>query len=238
MYFHIHVDGAYGAYFTSMVHNKKAEHWNSLSEYTTRQLKLISEADSITFDPHKTGYVPYACGGIIYKDSRLKDQLNFHAPVIYDGKTPNMSIYGIEGSRPGNVAAGLYMSLSVMPLERSGHGELLERTLMNTKIFCASLYELEKKTFSYFHADRTGKKKEMKKKLKCLPLPRRYTEEYQSGERELEDRAYEIIAKTEPAEMERMIRGSIYEKFYLHLGPDLNIVCFSLNFSPNASLRQ
>ena len=42
MYFHIHVDGAYGAYFTSMTRNQKAEHWNSLSSHTTRQLGMIS----------------------------------------------------------------------------------------------------------------------------------------------------------------------------------------------------
>ena len=182
--------------------------------------------------------MPFGCGGIIYKDSRLKDQINFHAPVIYDGIAPNMSIYGVEGSKPGNVAAGLYLSLSVMPLERSGHGELLERTMMNTKIFCASLYQLEKKIFPYSYVDGEGRKQVMQKKFKCLQLSRRYSEKHQSKERYSEDKAYELIAKIEPTEMERMIKGSIYEKYYLHLGPDFNIVCFCLNFPSNTSLKQ
>ncbi len=31
--------------------------------------RAISEADSVTIDPHKMGYVPYAAGGIVIKRS-------------------------------------------------------------------------------------------------------------------------------------------------------------------------
>ena len=77
----------------------------------------------------------------------------------------------------------------------------------------------------------------MEKSFKCLHLSRKYSEKHQ-GEAELEEEAYQLITKAQPAEMERVIKGSIYEKFFLHLGPDLNIVCFCLNFPSNASLKQ
>lgn len=71
LYFHWHIDGAYGGYFCSLL-RKKGTFWNSISNYTERQLSLYNQADSITFDPHKTGYVPYSCGGIIYRNYRVR----------------------------------------------------------------------------------------------------------------------------------------------------------------------
>jgi glutamate/tyrosine decarboxylase-like PLP-dependent enzyme len=94
LYFHFHIDGAYGAYFCSLLKLQR-QYWNSISPYTAKQLSLFDKADSITFDPHKTGYVPYSCGGIIYRNHRLRDNLNFSAPYIYTGTEPNMAIYGI-----------------------------------------------------------------------------------------------------------------------------------------------
>lgn len=62
---------------------------------------------------------------------------------MFDGSNPNVSIYGIEGSRGGSSAISLYLSLSVLPLRRDGHGEILERTIRNSKIFLAALYQIE-----------------------------------------------------------------------------------------------
>ena len=101
---------------------KSAKQGNSFSEHVEKQLKLFHIADSITFDPHKTGYVPYSCGGIIYKNHKLRDNLSFSAPYIYTGAEPNMAIYGVEGSKPGSAVTSVYLSLAVLPLERSGHG--------------------------------------------------------------------------------------------------------------------
>lgn len=95
LYFHFHIDGAYGGYFVSMIRDRKPEHWNSYSKFVDDQLHEFCNADSITFDPHKTGYVPYTCGGIIYRNHRLRDNLSFSAPYIYTGAEPNMSIYGV-----------------------------------------------------------------------------------------------------------------------------------------------
>lgn len=72
-----------------------------------------------------------------------------------------MAIYGIEGSKPGSAVTSVYLSVAVLPLNRSGHGELLERTMMNTKIFCASLYQLEKIPVKYeYQVEEGGKEVE------------------------------------------------------------------------------
>ena len=75
--------------------------------------------------------------------------MNFSAPYIFTGAEPNMAIYGVEGSKPGCAVTSVYLSLAVLPLVRSGHGELLERTMMNSKIFVATLYQMEKRKFRY-----------------------------------------------------------------------------------------
>ena len=105
-----------------MLKEMKKHHWNSLSEYATIQLKMVSLSDSITVDPHKVGYAPLGAGSLLYRNQYLKNQLNFSAPVIFDGKSPNMSIFGMEGSKQGFVVAGVYLSHSVLPLNRSHHG--------------------------------------------------------------------------------------------------------------------
>ena len=58
-------------------------------------MKMVPYADSITLDPHKAGYIPFAAGTILYRNQYLKDQINFNAPYMFDGKSPSMSIYGI-----------------------------------------------------------------------------------------------------------------------------------------------
>lgn len=122
LYFHFHIDGAYGGYFCTLLRHAPENDFISVSSYLRTQLSVYHTADSITFDPHKTGYVPYACGGIIYRNNRLRDNLNFSAPYIYTGAEPNMAIYGVEGSKPGAAVTAVYLSNAVLPLERSGHG--------------------------------------------------------------------------------------------------------------------
>lgn len=95
LYFHFHIDAAYGGYYCAMLKDMKETHWNSLSQYAAKQFKMVPHSDSITLDPHKAGYVPFGAGGLLYRNQYLKNQLNFSAPYMFDGKSPNMSIYGL-----------------------------------------------------------------------------------------------------------------------------------------------
>lgn len=244
LYFHFHIDGAYGGYFVSMIRNRFPSQVNSYSDFVEKQLQMFGRSDSITFDPHKTGYVPYTCGGIIYRNHRLRDNLSFSAPYIYTGAEPNMAIYGIEGSKPGSSVTSVYLSLQVLPLVRSGHGELLERTLMNTKIFTASLYGINDIKFQYDYVTEKGEKKKLVEKFGCYMLPRLYCEKTEKPElRKEEMQAIKQIAKTSPLSLKKMVKEHNWEQYYLNLGPDLNILCYCVNFtnadgSFNRSLKQ
>lgn len=235
LFFHFHIDGAYGGYFVAMTKDRQPGHWNSYSQFVERQLLSFCKADSITFDPHKTGYVPYACGGIIYRNHRLRDNLSFSAPYIYTGAEPNMAIYGIEGSKPGSSVTSVYLSLQVLPLVRGGHGELLERTMLNTKIFTASLYRVKEIDVEYLY----GNNQKLTERFECLMLPRLYCEKENKPElKEAEMAAIVKISETGPTELEGLVTGSQdpnFQNFYHCLGPDLNIVCYGLNFIDQAT---
>ncbi|MFT4312503.1 MAG: pyridoxal phosphate-dependent decarboxylase family protein [Candidatus Woesearchaeota archaeon] len=65
----LHLDAAYGAPFLRL---KKFE----------KELSVLNEFDSITFDPHKHLFVPYNCGSLILKDPKLLRTISTDAPYI------------------------------------------------------------------------------------------------------------------------------------------------------------
>lgn len=232
LYFHFHIDGAYGAYFVSMIRQVQEGQLNSFSSFVKEQLEQFEHADSITFDPHKTGYVPYCCGGIFYKNHLLRNNLSFSAPYIFTGLEPNVAIYGIEGSKPGSAVASVYMSLNILPLERSGHGELLERTMRNTKIFTSSLYLLENRTYEHVLSNGETTVQTFKSQL----LPRNYIEKHQIGTEQEMMNAYSAIATTAPTKMCEMLNlHPLYKPYYHDLGCDLNILSYNINFYDKTS---
>jgi glutamate/tyrosine decarboxylase-like PLP-dependent enzyme len=55
-------------------------------------------ADSITIDPHKTGYVPYPAGALCYRDNRMKYLVTWTTPYISRGPSAeSIGVYGVEG---------------------------------------------------------------------------------------------------------------------------------------------
>ena len=53
-----HVDAAYGGFFCTLLDSPE------LKPEVSSALRAIRDADSITLDPHKLGYVPYSSGGL------------------------------------------------------------------------------------------------------------------------------------------------------------------------------
>ncbi|OGD00380.1 hypothetical protein A2701_00120 [Candidatus Amesbacteria bacterium RIFCSPHIGHO2_01_FULL_47_34] len=116
---HFHVDAAYGGPFI-------------LSE-ASKLFKGIENADSITVDPHKYGYVPYQCGIVLFRDR--VDHALVQNGARYLQKAENKGILGsrkdrnfglsarVEGSMGsgGVIAAWLSMKL----FEREGYAHLL-----------------------------------------------------------------------------------------------------------------
>ena len=105
--FLIHVDAAWGGYFRSMlIPNPAATDCEShlddptlfLNTYTKNELRQLRLADTITIDPHKSGYTPFPAGGLCYKDGRLRYMVTWTSPVIGSVEgAMKMGVYGIEG---------------------------------------------------------------------------------------------------------------------------------------------
>lgn len=154
--FWVHCDAAYGGYLRSMV----TPHRIGLGEPTTTthvagkevELELhlptgkacdalvaMQMADSITIDPHKLGYIPYAAGAVCYRNALTKLILNQSAPYIGEDHSSPEDIladdgighYLLEGSRPGATAASVWLSHKLIPLDSAGHGALLRQTVRN-----------------------------------------------------------------------------------------------------------
>src|SRR6185436_8509448 len=154
MDFTVHADGAWGGYHASVVRAdfdmpppeallKAPPPAPRLSTYVTEQYNSLGEVDSITVDPHKSGYVPYPAGALCYRNSAMRDMVTFKAPYIVHGEAePTVGIYGLEGSKPGAAVAAVYLSHKVIRPTRRGYGQIHRKALFNCKRFYARLLSM------------------------------------------------------------------------------------------------
>ncbi|CAE6428477.1 Thiol:disulfide interchange protein DsbD [Rhizoctonia solani] len=145
MSFVIHADAAWGGYFASLLRQPTdfrpfmPDHAGSdqfvpersLSDYVTRQFLALSLVDSVTVDPHKSGYVPYPAGGLCYRDGRMRYQLTWFNPSGHGSADPEMSlsVFGMEGSKSGAAAAAVWLSNITIGLHKDGYGMLLSNAM-------------------------------------------------------------------------------------------------------------
>lgn len=122
-----HIDAAYGGYFCSTFKGGKSK----LSPRVVKAFAAMPDADSVTLDPHKLGYVPYACGAFLVRDAVSYAVSHISAPYLQeevDIEYPSWSTT-LEGSRSATGAGAVWLSSRVLPLDASGHGELLNQSL-------------------------------------------------------------------------------------------------------------
>jgi len=131
----IHVDGAYGGYFATMfepgANGKKPD--IAQDKWLEKAFKGVAGTDSVTVDPHKAGYTPYGAGSIILKHGFLKDLVAETAPycldredtTLQDSPTPQLGKFILEGSKPGAIAAAVWFSHKLIPLNQDGYGHQL-----------------------------------------------------------------------------------------------------------------
>jgi aromatic-L-amino-acid decarboxylase len=129
-----HVDAAYGAV---------------LSFSQTHRIKLegISLADSITFDPHKWMFVPFACGATLVRDGQkvLRDAFDMTPQYLNEDRGGvdvefDFFRYGQMGTRRFN---SLKLWMAIKHMGRQGYAEVLERQIALTQYFARGLDELE-----------------------------------------------------------------------------------------------
>ncbi|GAC1480431.1 MAG: hypothetical protein NVS2B11_05250 [Acetobacteraceae bacterium] len=142
--FAIHADAAWGGYFRAMLRDEAGPPGCStvptapMSPYVQAQYEAFSQADSITVDPHKGGYVPYPAGALCYRNAAFRDAISLRAPVVFHSQTePTVGIYGVEGSKPGSAAAAVWLAHRVIRPDRSGYGRILGQCMWTAKrLFC------------------------------------------------------------------------------------------------------
>jgi glutamate/tyrosine decarboxylase-like PLP-dependent enzyme len=110
------------------------------SETVYRAFAALPEADSITVDPHKLGYIPYPAGAFVARNREVVDFIAQEAAYVFDlgeaereeprgEQLRNLGQYILEGSKPGAAAAAVHVCHNVLPLDSRGLGRLLKVTV-------------------------------------------------------------------------------------------------------------
>lgn len=68
-----------------------------LKPKTIQSLVHLRYCDSITVDPHKSGYIQYPAGGLLYRDQRMRFLITWTSPIVYRDDKGSIGVYGVEG---------------------------------------------------------------------------------------------------------------------------------------------
>ncbi|KAJ6259313.1 pyridoxal-dependent decarboxylase domain protein [Drechslerella dactyloides] len=239
--FLIHADAAWGGYFATMLRRPTMEVAGGqlaamkaqklvptlwLKSTTEEDLFALEDADSITVDPHKAGYIPYPAGSLVYRDGRMRHLVTWSSPYLSQGSAENIGVYGVEGSKPGAAAMSTWFSNQTIGLTPEGYGNLLGEAAFTSSMLSAYWATMENDYFV------------------CVPLNMLPSE--QDGKNKFDSK---------PVEDEKQwIRDNILNKdnkeikkpqrdLLRKLGSDLNINAFTLNWldekkRPNKDLEE
>lgn len=110
--FRIHVDAAYGGYFTLA---------SNLSPVAQSAYAVLHEVDSIVIDPHKHGLQPYGCGCVLFRDPSVGSLYKHDSPYTYFTSADlHLGEISLECSRAGAAAVALWTTQQFLPLIRGG----------------------------------------------------------------------------------------------------------------------
>ncbi|MBU0586693.1 tyrosine decarboxylase, partial [Candidatus Micrarchaeota archaeon] len=166
--FYFHIDAAYGGYSRALYLDEKSHFlgYDELKkrvfadkvfvgdhEYPSKEIyesyKAFPEADSITIDPHKMGYIPYAAGGIAIKDRRILDLISYFAAYVFESGQDSPSLLGayiMEGSKAGATAAAVWTTHRLIPLNITGYGEIIGRSIEAAQMFTKAVLDTKSLT--------------------------------------------------------------------------------------------
>ena len=131
-----HVDAAWGGFLCSML-GGEAE--NALRPHSRKALAAISRANSVTLDPHKLGYVPYACGAFLVRDKANYSNSSFVAPYIDRAVVNDRWMMTLEGSRSGAGAAAVWLTGKTMTFGPGRFGTMMAGTMESRAFFAEAL---------------------------------------------------------------------------------------------------
>lgn len=119
--------------------------WDEFELY--KSFLAIMDADSVTIDPHKMGYIPYPAGIISFRHGTVTELIEQKAQYIssefggigsarlLEEPGPKIAVgpYVLEGSKPGASAAACWLAHKTIPLTFYGHGKIVKTTLLNAR---------------------------------------------------------------------------------------------------------
>lgn len=115
----VHVDAAYGGFFTLVADD-------SNDGVARAPFAAIEGCDSVVIDPHKHGLQPYGCGAVLFSDPTVARHYLHDSPYTYfTSDELHLGEISLECSRAGASAAGLWLTLQVLPLTPDGLGAVL-----------------------------------------------------------------------------------------------------------------
>jgi glutamate/tyrosine decarboxylase-like PLP-dependent enzyme len=120
-----HVDAAYGGFFCAINREETAE----LSGAMKKALAAIGRSQSLTVDPHKLGFVPYASGAFLCANTREYRAHHIQAPYLDLSRKEDKGPQTIEGSRSAAGAVSTWLTSKIIGLDGDGYGRILARTI-------------------------------------------------------------------------------------------------------------
>jgi glutamate/tyrosine decarboxylase-like PLP-dependent enzyme len=165
-FFGFHIDAAWGGYMASIFRNSDGsfvDHEEIKQEFkyfphkgTWKAFGQTCEADSITIDPHKLGYLPFPCGAFVSRDAGVLDFISQKAAYVFDlkddpaNKPPSKRLLGLgqyimEGSKPGSAAAAAYITHRCIPLHKEGFGKILIHSMKACEYFFDKIEDVNKR---------------------------------------------------------------------------------------------
>lgn len=110
--FRLHVDSAYGGYFTLA---------SNLGSHARAAYDAIANVDSIVIDPHKHGLQPYGCGCVLFREASVGRFYKHDSPYTYfTSEELHLGEISLECSRAGASAVALWATMKLLPLDRNG----------------------------------------------------------------------------------------------------------------------
>ncbi|KAH8099816.1 pyridoxal phosphate-dependent transferase [Cristinia sonorae] len=235
--FVLHADGAWGTYFATMIPKPvkarclelamsnlpwdeyhKNRHSNfvptlPLKTKTIESVTLLQCCDSITVDPHKSGYIQYPAGGLLYRDQRMRYQVTWTSPIVYRNDLESIGVFGVEGSKPGAAPVATWFSHAVIGLHPKGYGQLLGQALFSAVRMYAHLATMSTVASEF-----------ILRPLNLLPA------EVNGSPEEIEAQKKFIRDKIIPASNRELVDDPAMWDLVVSMGSDLSINAFAVNF--------
>lgn len=154
--FSVHVDAAWGGYLATLFRQAdgglrplaamREEFRDFPAPEVYSAVAALGQADSITVDPHKLGYIPYGAGAFLCRDQRAMALLAEDADYVFTAgdegdyfqRYRQLGRYIPEGSKPGAAAAAVYVTHKVLPLDHAHFGMLPRESILATEAFCTA----------------------------------------------------------------------------------------------------